>query len=215
MRSFLTAIGNLLSPVSAFSSAQYRERRYRGGGNSGRGSYHHLAEFKAEVLNRFVREHGVESVVDFGCGNGNQLTLAEYPTYLGVDVSPAAVSACRQRFAADPSRKILLVSEYDGSRADLALSLDVNCHLTEDDGFEHYMRRLFDAASRFVIVYSSNQNEQIEPVSIHVRHRTCTRWIESELSAEWRLLEKIPNAYPYHVDYKTASYSDFYIYGKS
>jgi SAM-dependent methyltransferase len=215
MRSFLSAIRKLLSPVSEFSSAQYWERRYRSGGNSGPGSYHHLAEFKAGVLNRFVSEHGVESVVEFGCGDGNQLALAEYPSYLGVDVSPAAVSACKQRFATDSSRTFLLASDYDGSCADLALSLDVIFHLTEDEVFEAYMRRLFDAASRFVIIYSSNQDEQIAPVSIHVRHRTFRRWIEKEMSAEWKLLERIPNAYPYRGDYKTASYSDFYIYGKS
>ena len=31
-------------------------QRYKKGGNSGAGSYNHLAEFKAEVLNQFVKE---------------------------------------------------------------------------------------------------------------------------------------------------------------
>jgi hypothetical protein len=60
-------------------SADYWERRYAEGGDSGHGSYGRFAEFKAEVLNRFVAEQRIESIVEFGCGDGNQLTLASYP----------------------------------------------------------------------------------------------------------------------------------------
>ena len=40
-------------------SASYWELRYRNGGTSGAGSYGRLAEFKAEVLNEFVRVKGI------------------------------------------------------------------------------------------------------------------------------------------------------------
>src|SRR5580704_5652224 len=69
------------------SSDQYWNDRYRNGGNSGPGSYNRLAYFKAEVLNQFIRDRGVEKVIEFGCGDGAQLRLAEYPSYIGVDVS--------------------------------------------------------------------------------------------------------------------------------
>lgn len=39
-------------------SAAYWETRYRGGEMSGSGSYGRLAEFKAEILNEFVRTNG-------------------------------------------------------------------------------------------------------------------------------------------------------------
>src|ERR1041385_8036217 len=79
-------------------SAQYWEARYREGGNSGDGSYGRLASFKAQVLNDFVARNQIRSVVEFGCGDGNQLSLAQYPKYLGLDVSPTAVLNCAARF---------------------------------------------------------------------------------------------------------------------
>jgi hypothetical protein len=80
-------------------SGPYWEARYRTGGNSGAGSYSRLAEFKAEVLNRFVQENGIASVVEFGSGDGAQLTLASYRDYIGIDVSRTAVGLCRAKFA--------------------------------------------------------------------------------------------------------------------
>ncbi len=53
-------------------SQDYWVKRYAKGGNSGPGSYSELAKFKASVLNAFVREHGIQSVIEFGCGDGNQ-----------------------------------------------------------------------------------------------------------------------------------------------
>ncbi|MGD9858413.1 MAG: hypothetical protein AB7U20_26025 [Planctomycetaceae bacterium] len=57
-------------------SSDYWVRRYRKGRNSGGGSYGRLAEFKAQVLNDLVREHRIQTVIEFGCGDGNQLALA-------------------------------------------------------------------------------------------------------------------------------------------
>ena len=56
-----------------FGSAAYWEKRYAASGTSGVGSYALFAQFKADVVNQFVATHGVHSVVEFGCGNGNQL----------------------------------------------------------------------------------------------------------------------------------------------
>src|SRR5215207_6091130 len=56
-------------------SEDYWITRYATGGNSGAGSYNKLAEYKAEVLNDFVKRHNVESVIEYGCGDGNQLKL--------------------------------------------------------------------------------------------------------------------------------------------
>lgn len=75
-------------------SEGYWEERYAGGGTSGSGSYGHLAAFKAEVLNRIVADRGAASVLELGCGDGSQLALASYPTYVGLDVAPTAVRLC-------------------------------------------------------------------------------------------------------------------------
>jgi len=78
-------------------SATYWDREYRLGRTSGRGSYGLLAQFKAEVLNDFVERNGVRSIIEYGCGDGNQLSLAHYPQYIGIDVSPTAIDNCRRR----------------------------------------------------------------------------------------------------------------------
>src|SRR5262245_1129130 len=79
------------------TSSQYWEERYARGGTSGAGSYGRLAQFKADVINGHVRAHNVARVVELGCGDGNQLSLAQYPSYLGLDVSSTAVQACKAK----------------------------------------------------------------------------------------------------------------------
>ena len=132
-------------------SKKYWIQRYESGKSSGAGSYNKLAEFKAELLNGFVREHKISSVIEYGCGDGNQLTSAGYPAYIGFDVSPKAITLCRNAFHADSSKSFHLVDEYDGETAPLTISLDVIFHLVEDEIFEDYMRRLFDSSRRFVV----------------------------------------------------------------
>lgn len=202
-----------LSFLHRFSSQTYWDKRYKSGGNSGPGSYGQLAAFKAEVLNDFVIKHGIASVIEFGFGDGNQLTLARYPKYTGYDISTTALKTCQNLFKNDPSKEFFLTSEYDERKASLSISLDVIFHLTEDKVFADYMHRLFDASTQFVIVYSSNQNEPIEPTSIHVKHRQFSRWIEDH-APKWQLFEKIKNPYPYNGDSHATSFADFYIYRK-
>src|SRR5579864_6395854 len=72
-------------------SQTYWDQRYAEGGTSGSGSYGEQAAFKAEILNGFVARHGIQSVIEFGCGDGNQLSLASYPSYVGLDVSRTAI----------------------------------------------------------------------------------------------------------------------------
>jgi len=193
------------------TSARYWERRYLSGGNSGAGSYSNLAEFKAEVLNEFVAANAVATVIEFGSGDGAQLELAVYPSYIGVDVSHTALAITRQMFAGDVSKRFIHSSEITNEdRADVALSLDVIYHLVEDDTFDSYMRSLFDAALRYVIVYASNI-EALTP-SPHVRHREFTRWIEANRPG-FRLLKKIPNLYPFsEKNPQHTSFADFYIF---
>jgi hypothetical protein len=115
-------------------SKAYWEQRYLQGGDSGVGSYRLFAEFKAQFLNEFVAEKRISSIIEFGCGDGNQLKLAKYPSYLGFDVSPTAVAKCKDIFGLDETKSFHLVSEFNGQKAELALSLDVIYHLVEDDG---------------------------------------------------------------------------------
>jgi SAM-dependent methyltransferase len=164
-------------------SAHFWEDNYAQGHTSGSGSYGELAEGKSRFLNELVLARGVHSVIEFGCGDGNQLALANYPLYIGLDVSKSAIGLCQQRFSGDLGKSFFL---YDGNcftdrcgvfAADLALSLDVIYHLTEDAVFEAYLRHLFAAGQRLVVIYSTNR--VITGTAPHVRHRHFTRWVEA------------------------------------
>lgn len=61
------------------------------------------------------------SVVEYGCGDGNQLKMATYPQYLSFDVSPAAISMCKSVFNGDATKQFRLMSEYAGESAELTL----------------------------------------------------------------------------------------------
>jgi SAM-dependent methyltransferase len=184
---------SLLRQRVAFNdSAHFWEENYAKGRTSGSGSYGGLAEGKSAFLNRLVRERAVRSVIEFGCGDGNQLSLAEYPSYVGLDVSRTAIGLCQSRFARDLTKSFFL---YDGTcftdrggifTADLALSLDVVYHLVEDRVFETYLGHLFAAAGRLVVIYSTNA--KVGGTAPHVRHRHFTPWVEAHCP-QWRLAE--------------------------
>jgi hypothetical protein len=178
-------------------SGDYWEKNYRLGQSSGSGSHGELARSKASFLNEFIRERGLKTVTEFGCGDGSQLSLAQYPAYIGLDVSRSAVRICRRRFADDRTKSFFL---YDGTchvdnagifTADVALSLDVIFHLVEDSVFEKYMADLFGAGQKYVIIYSTNST--IGGTAPHVRHRSFGPWVEQEFT-EWRLVQHEPGA---------------------
>jgi len=192
-------------------SAKYWQQRYCNGGNSGWGSYGKLAEFKAGVINDFIAENQIQSVVELGCGDGNQLGLLQAPDYLGVDVSEKAIELCTNKYKSDPNKRFQLVGNpirLDDS-AELALSLDVIYHLVEDEVYFNYMDALFCAAQKFVIIYSSNFENR---TAAHEREREFTSYVEAAF-LPWDLIKKVDNPWPYpkHSD---GSLADFYVYGR-
>jgi SAM-dependent methyltransferase len=193
-------------------SASFWESVYRHGGTSGPGSYGRLAQFKAEVLNDFVRTRNVRTVVEFGCGDGAQLSLAKYPEYVGVDVSPVAVRRCSLLFASDRSKRFFLIGALpaDLGTFDLVLSLDVIYHLVEDRVFEEYMSRLFSFSLRYVVIYASNYDAWTE--AHHVRHRNFTAWIDKK-APKWRAAGFIANPFPADpLQPDETSFADFHFF---
>ena len=199
-------------------SPAYWEARYSKGGNSGAGSYGHLADFKATILNDFVACNQISSVIEFGCGDGNQLLLATYPRYIGLDVSRSAIRRCISTFKADPTKSFFLYDPYCFSdalkvmQADLALSLDVIYHLVEDGIFHQYMRDLFASAMRYVIIYSSDHQQDLR--NTHVRHRKFSDYVQQSCP-EWRLMQRLENRYPQDKFNEAGSFADFFVYQRA
>jgi hypothetical protein len=201
-------------------SEKYWEERYSGQGNSGSGSYDHLAEFKADFLNDFVKNYRITSVIEFGCGDGNQLKLAEYPKYIGLDVSTTAVRMCEDLFKEDASKSFFLYNSLafcDRAgifKAELSMSLDVLFHLVEYEIFSAYLVHLFQSSSRFVIIYASDYDQEQEPVYRHEHRRNFTRFVTKQFP-DWKLKEFVRNKYPVETHGEKGSLSDFYIYEKA
>jgi SAM-dependent methyltransferase len=195
-------------------SADLWERRYAGGGDAGPGSRGRLARFKADVVNDFARQDAVRTVVELGCGDGGQLALMEHGDYVGIEFSPTALSACRERFA-DRAGWRFLDPETGGDLSgsfDLALSLDVIQYLVEDPVYEQHMERLFALASRFVMIYSTNH--EIDDAGDQVRHRRFSDWIASNRS-DWIQISHVANRYPCDpADPDNTSDADFFIFAR-
>lgn len=205
------------------SSAKYWEQRYRVGGDSGQGSYGRLAAFKAGVLNSFVSLHHISSVVELGCGDGAQLSLANYPSYIGIDVAPKAIDLCRGRFGSDSSKQFAVyddVAESLGSPpflADLSLSLDVIFHLIEDDVWHQHLIDLFRSSTTWVIIYSSDSDESDYSLRTawHIKHRPVLRSVQDHFR-DWECISKLPNIFPGDGLYPPdSSFSSFYFFKKS
>ena len=198
--------------IKRFStSSRYWENRYAINGNSGIGSYGALADYKASVINKFVMEGKFEKIIDFGCGDGNQLQYFAFPRYIGLDVSATALEKCRLQFKNDCSKEFFQYNPNVGPGeqvknfgADLAISLDVIYHLVEDDIFETYMRHLFSASSKCVIIYAWNV---VGIRKRHVKHRMFTDWVEKN-EKSWLLKQAIENK-------ELEGASDFFIFEKT
>jgi hypothetical protein len=195
-------------------SAAFWENRYREGGTSGSGSYGKMAEFKAEILNEFVRTQAIQTVIEFGCGDGAQLELARYPEYVGVDVATVPIERCSARFEKDPTKRFYLSSTLPGDLGvfDLALSLEVIFHLVEDSVFDSYMSSLFARSRRYVVIFSSNYDALTD--GAHVRHRKFTDWTEKNARV-WKATAVVPNRFPFDpARPDETSFSDFHFFAR-
>jgi hypothetical protein len=193
-------------------SHRFWNAHYRLGGTSGPGSTGVLADYKAEFINNFIKDHHVASVTDFGCGDGNQLSLLECPVYVGLDVSKYALVRCMQLFCSDSSKSFFLykpelfMDRKGIFRSELALSLDVIFHLVEDATYGAYMDQLFDCAERYVIIYSSNSSGSLGNPR-YTKHRPFVDWV-SEHKVDWEQLASPENPL------SNMTKSSFYIFAR-
>jgi hypothetical protein len=198
-----------------FDSKKFWDDRYKNGGNSGAGSYNNLATFKAEIINNFIENNKIKSIIDYGVGDGNQLKLinTENKTYTGIDVSEFILNKCNEIFKNDNTKQFIHIDNINNLQGDLVMSNDVIYHLIEDKVYNDYMYNLFSMSKKYVIIYA--HDEDINHC-LHVKFRKFSTYIDNNFP-EWKLIQIIPNKYPQlklGKDNEKTSVCDFYIYQK-
>ncbi len=196
-------IGQLFRRVTQpnFDSKDYWIRRYKNGGNSGQGSYGASAEWKFSVLLDFIRSksdkvNGPFHVIELGCGDGNNLSA--FPKdlkYTGIDPSPDAIKRCLAIHSGDVSKSYFCIdpdtfTNNGALSGDLALSMEVILHLTENARFEKHLNDLFSCSTRYVGIFNTATDtnpDQMEKHNIFRDHRpfiskTFPTWKELSVS---------------------------------
>ncbi len=181
------------------------ENRYKSNGNSGAGSYGVLCEYKANFINKFTIDNNCKNVIEFGSGDGNQMSHFNVQQYTGVDISEHIITICKQKYSHLKNVQFLTYDEYYkiSSKFDVALSLDVIYHLVDDNVYEKYMNDLFNSSNKFVIIYSTNMKKSYN--GSHVYHRKFTDYIDFKFP-QAKLLCHEPNPY------QKMSGADFFVY---
>lgn len=199
LRRIVPVLKNMIGNSRFPGTEAYWEERYKSGGNSGSGSYNRLAEFKAKVINDFIEEKRIVSAIEFGCGDGNNLSLINYTKYIGLDISSTATKLCIHKFKNDPSKSFYVYNSLSFQdnhklfKAELSLSLDVIFHIIEDDIFIKYMNDVFYASQKYVIIYSRDYSEK---QVYHQKSRNISQWIAKNQQS-FTLIKKIENPYKY------------------
>lgn len=175
---------------------KYWNDRYVNGGNSGAGSYGLEAFTKAQVINKWIKQYGIKTINEIGCGDGNNLLLYDIPiSYTGYDISQKAVEICNEKTRRIPnSLKYYFTNEFNDMDfdADLCLVLDVWYHLVDDLDFHKFCRDLFEGRGKwkYIIIYSTDTDSQFlddgTPLAAHLKFRKVLETVESY--PNWELL---------------------------
>ena len=178
------------------SYKEYWEERYLHGINSGGGSYGELAEFKAEIINSFIETHNIKSVIEFGCGDGNNLALYKIQSYVGYDISQKAIDICKQKFWYDAGKTFGMYSTnafIANYQFDLVLCVDVLYHVIEDTDYLILLKDIFRSTNKFVILYTSNHYEPY--IKGHIKHRNILKDL-AVYQKFFKVIKVIQNRFP-------------------
>lgn len=203
------------APKRGFDAIAYWNQRYQDGGNAGSGSYGTRSKVKATVFNVFVSANNIQSVCDFGVGDGHQWSLfTDQVRYIGLETSDFIVTKLRETdfVKKNPNFSVELfdgtasnVGSVLSSPVDLTMSMDVIYNLVDDEMFHEHMTGLWNWSNRYILIYSSNKDLT---VGGRMRHRMWTKWLGRYQSDCPYCVYCVPNLIPH------GSFADFYIIDK-
>ena len=190
-----------------FDSTTYWEKRYASGRNSGEGSYNTSAKWKADNINKFIKENGIKTIGDLGTGDGNQFSLfSGYEMYYGFDVSKIIIDRVSKQFKHNLKAKFSNLIE-DMPLVDLTISLDVLFHLIDKEVYIKYIETLFSKSKEYVIVYARNKSCQ---GASHYKCREFIKDIQNIIGIPpFKIIPIPPN-----ISKRGISYNDFVFYQK-
>lgn len=196
--------------MTNFNSTKYWQDRYENGGNSGLGSRGELAQYKADFINEFINGFDIESMTEYGCGDGYNLSMINCKRIVGLDVSSVAIEKCKELMPQHTFVNTKATQPFKHEPTDLIVSLDVLYHLIEDNVYEHYMTQLVHCNSKYIIIYAPTYDEvKNNKFSIHVKPRDFTK--HSMLNQYYTLIKTEQNKFK-SLDHTTGSFSDWFIY---
>lgn len=165
-----------------FDYKNWWENWYLNGKISGEGSRGDLARFKADTINNFLRKNRVQTVVEFGCGDGINLSLINYPYYLGLDISRTIIQKCIQTFKNDHKKNFKLYEPdsflNNWETVDLVVCLDVLYHVTDEKDYVKLLDDIFSYSAPHVILYTTLYDDGVPHDSPEIKHRNVMDYLK-------------------------------------
>lgn len=187
---------NILSRFYKFDSKTYWQWRYRTDLNSGSGSYGQPSSWKAQELNLFISTYSIKSMIELGCGDGNQLGLIHIDSYVGFDPSLEAIKRCALIHGEDESKSFFTVDpdgliNNNALTADICVSIEVILHLVEDHRFEKYMHDLFSFSRKYVAIFNTASDNNPSRMGRHNRFRDHQKFVDANFQM-FKLIKFVP-----------------------
>lgn len=112
----------------------YWGKNASGSGTSGTGSTVKITQQYRAFLEYFIKQHGVTSVVDAGCGDWSFSQKIDWngASYLGIDISTVVIEDVKQRYETETTKFQMGDITEELPAADLLICKDVLQHLSNE-----------------------------------------------------------------------------------